>query len=374
MSAIIKGELGFKIVALGPRGAATRLFEQSRAWTNEDWQRADGQGAPGEPVMDWASFNVGFTSDDTACRAFFFGTGVTRKEFRRLGPETKTAMFRGMDHLVIVLDQGEPNFADGLADAWSELEDTPNVTVVGLDGHPGGSVTLGARELAVTPLPEADIAWWFDTLLLRLLADEEANRLDEEGDDDDDVKRLGEAISMIVAKNMERIQVMELEAPWQMLLSPIWEPGPNGTAVRRAFIAPASMREHYYEGPARELLQSAGLIDVVLALSEHGPSTDLADLKALYCDAEAPFVQVADTWSDELGGLSLLLADIARRARAGVTARDMLDDTQTNAQTEALHAIETEYASALSRAPMRKLLKSMRPMGLAPRRPWWKFW
>src|SRR6516225_6195729 len=98
----LNGETAHKVVVIGERGRPSHLLERRPSdWTIANWKRADDQGGPGEPVMDWASFDVGLEIEGTPHRVFFFGHGISRVDLVRLGPETKTAMFKRIDHLVV---------------------------------------------------------------------------------------------------------------------------------------------------------------------------------------------------------------------------------------------------------------------------------
>ena len=84
MPMIANGETMHKVVLLGPRGAATHLLEhRPREWKAEKWWRSDGQGEPGEPPMDGASFNESFTADGAKHRAYFFAHGISVDDFDR---------------------------------------------------------------------------------------------------------------------------------------------------------------------------------------------------------------------------------------------------------------------------------------------------
>ena len=360
------GETMHKVVLLGPRGAATHLLEhRPHEWMAENWKRADGQGEVGEPPMDWASFNEPFRVDGAPHRAYFFGHGIASADFERLGPQTKAAMFKRMDHLVLVLDGSERG---GLAGSiGDDLGDTlPAITAVGIHGSSASAADLGGRKVVpVTLLADAGIPAWMRDFLPRLastLAPAEAQPAGSAA-----------VIGSMVSANLERVQFAGLTEQWEILLSPIWEPGPTGAAVRRAFLAPRSMRAHYFEGAALEVLRSPNLGAIVAAMAQHADARHpIADLKDLYCDPEAPFVEVSKVWTSELGALSLLLADVARRARVGATVQQLLAHELSPEQSEALRGIEEDFMAAMGNAPVDLLLKATRDLAGVQRRPWRK--
>jgi hypothetical protein len=364
------GEVSHKVVLLGPRGAATHFLEHRPPdWKGEGWTRLDGQGEVGEPPIDWASFNEPFLVGGTKHRAYFFGHGLASEDFAQLGEQTKTAMFKRMDHLLLVLDGAAPGFERSIG---GEVGDLPSpISAVGIRGHAAGNVEIGGRTVAVTALSDGEVPGWLQDFL-PLLANTRARPTVFE-------KPTTDALTSIVTANLARFHFATLTEPWELLLSPIWEPGPDGNAVRRVFLAPRSMRAHYFEGAARELLLNPSLGAIVAAMAQPGnPPPPLADVKALYCEPEAPFLEVAKVWTPAHGALSLLAADAARRARVGATAQQLLVNAPSPEQSKALLDIEAEYQAALGSAPVDELVRATadlaRSRDIKRGKPWWKFW
>lgn len=186
-------------------------------------------------------------------------------------------------------------------------------------------------------------------------------------------------IGSIVSANLQRARLAELTEPWEILLSPVWEPGPTGAAVRRAVLAPRSMRAHYFEGAALDLLRSPDLGAVLAAMARREDARHpRVELKQLYCAPDAPFVEVSKVWTPELEVMSLLLADAARCARVGATVPQLLARGLAPEQSAALRQIEADYMAAMNDAPVDALVQAMAklapPGGDARRRPWWRFW
>ena len=146
--------------------------------------------------------------------------------------------------------------------------------------------------------------------------------------------------------------------------------------MRRAFLAPRSMRAHYFEGAAAEVLRSPQIAAIVAAVAQRRDTLHpLTDLKGLYCDPEAPFVEVSKAWTSQLGGLSLLEPDVARRARAGATVAQLLAHDLLPGQSECLSRIEAEYMAEVATAPFDVLVKALAPPKAKDgSRPRWKFW
>lgn len=225
--------------------------------------------------------------------------------------------------------------------------------------------------MPVTLLADTDIAGWLRDFLPRLASAATPAR-PQPGSS-------AEAVASIVSANLERVQLTALSDPWEILLSPIWERGPTGAAVRRAFLAPRSMRAHYFEGAAREVLQRSDLAAVMAAMAPRQDARHpIADLEALYCSPEAPIVEVAKVWTPELRALSLRLADAARRARVGATVEQLSTLELSPEQSEALARIESDFMTAMRDAPVDELVKALRDPtrqgGDEQPRPWWKLW
>jgi hypothetical protein len=187
----------------------------------------------------------------------------------------------------------------------------------------------------------------------------------------------------IVAANLARVEFAALTAPWEITLSPIWERGPTGSTVRRGTLAPRAMRAHYFEGAALDLLRRPDLDAIVIAMAQRmnerpDPRHPPADLENLYCAAEAPFVEVSNTWTPELGALSLVIADAARRARVGATVEQIMAYELSPEQSDSLNALEDDFRMAVIEAPVDDLVEAMADpasdRAAKPRKPWWRFW
>jgi hypothetical protein len=138
-------------------------------------------------------------------------------------------------------------------------------------------------------------------------------------------------VRALVATNLRDFVLAELRADWDMILSPVWEDAPSGLAIRRVGVMPRSMRAHYLDGDARALLDSDDLVHVVAAtLVQMNRDARLAirvfrELSDLYADAGAPYRILETPWQLSLGVLTAIIADAARKARVGMSPREIID-------------------------------------------------
>jgi hypothetical protein len=186
-----------------------------------------------------------------------------------------------------------------------------------------------------------------------------------------------EARRTLVETNLADFHLSTPDERWQILLSPIWERASDGRSCRRGFLATPAMRQHYWEGEAAALLRSPRLPELVAAvLAEPDVHERLAEVRAFYCDPDAPYRAVDEAWSEELGGLSLVLAEIARRGHAGASADEILAGPPSPARRERVESLEAEMEQQLSALSVEEMLAAFARAGLAPApsRPWWKFW
>ncbi len=185
---------------------------------------------------------------------------------------------------------------------------------------------------------------------------------------DQEAKRaLGELVRGIIQRNLFDFEVFSLRGDFEVVLSPIWERGPTGNAIRRAALLKRSMRAHYFEGKARSFLESAEVVDVSAALLQREVAIsprDAAGLFSLYCSSEAPYLELEDEpWSEVLGGISLVIADAARQARVGISARQIIFPGHAAAATASakleLDRIEHNHVLAVVTAPVEELLRAL---------------
>jgi hypothetical protein len=160
---LLNGEIAHKLVLLGARGAAAHVLRHlPEAWDAERWFAGEGLGEPGEPPIDVISFNVSLPHDEKHHRLFFFGHGIAEIDFITLGPETRTAMFKRMDHLIVVLDGGAPHFGSCLIGMIGEAPYRLNA--IGVRGWSGPALEIEGRTVAVTSLVDEAIAPWLESL------------------------------------------------------------------------------------------------------------------------------------------------------------------------------------------------------------------
>lgn len=171
--------------------------------------------------------------------------------------------------------------------------------------------------------------------------------------------RIARLVELVVTTNLHDSNVASLSRGWDILISPVWEPGPNGRAIRRAVLLTRSMRAHYYEGDARLALTSPEIGRAIQSLAKRNDAQlPLGDLRNLYCDEEAPYVALEDEWSPEVGRISLLLADAARRARVGITLTELCDpESDQHHGIAKIISFEESYMAAMMTAPVDELLR-----------------
>jgi hypothetical protein len=187
---------------------------------------------------------------------------------------------------------------------------------------------------------EGEGAQWLETFAAELEAFESAPR--------------AEVIERVVSMNLKQVSIGRLEDSWELLLSPVWELGPDGNVVRRVFVAPSSMRAHYFEGAAAEALRHPRIADLVeLIMSER---RRLEGLHALYCDEDAPVLPVSTRWSREVAEVSLCLAEVARCARAGATIEAQLSGERPALK---LRELEAAYFGAVAKMPVRQVVNDL---------------
>ena len=174
---------------------------------------------------------------------------------------------------------------------------------------------------------------------------------------------LGDIARALVTNNFADYQVCELTRGWEIVLSPVWEPL-DGKSVRRACLQPRSMRAHYFEGPARALLESEiGMIVTGAGLSMASDQLQqiVAEIQELYCPADAPYV-VTDTVGDpSLAVVSAILADVARKARVGMTPQEIVAcyEGESNAKLVELAQVEAAVFEQARDAPVDELVAAL---------------
>jgi hypothetical protein len=175
MSIVRDGQRLFKIVVIGARGVPARLLEAIRRDRPVDgWYREDGMGKPGEPLIDTVMFHVPIPHRDESSRAYVFGFGIAPDDFRTLGPQTRTAMFKGLDHLVLAVDE-EPvgmQFIGPLEETFDAA--WPSVEIAVLGEAPIALLTLDRAKL--TRVDAAHAVEWLDhTMAEHLVASRRAS-------------------------------------------------------------------------------------------------------------------------------------------------------------------------------------------------------
>lgn len=169
MPMLASGELTFKIVFLGPRGAAGHVFaRRPETWQSERWVHEEGLGEPGEPPMDHTSFDLAREHAGRRHRLYFFGHGISADDFVTLGAATRRAMFTRMDRLVVVLDGTAPQLAASLAADASVPTD--GATAIGVRGWSGPPLVIGGRTVEVTPVTDDGVAAWLEAFVQATVA------------------------------------------------------------------------------------------------------------------------------------------------------------------------------------------------------------
>jgi len=178
-----------------------------------------------------------------------------------------------------------------------------------------------------------------------------------------DSRSIERTARQMLALNVADYHFAGLSRGWELTLAPIWEMGPEGEVTRRVWLAPRDMRAHYYEGPARAFLDGPELGPVAFTVMERvlaDPdrlSALVEDLRTVYVEPDAPSKHLDVAWADAQGVLSYVLADIARKARIGMTAEEIVasHDGRAAADTR-LVQIEQAYFDRMASAPVEELL------------------
>lgn len=173
---------------------------------------------------------------------------------------------------------------------------------------------------------------------------------------------LGEIARGIITANLANFHVCDLSDGWEIVLAPIWEPFDSHTG-RRASMQPRSMREHYYEGPARQLLESEHIIYCVAAAlqNEERLGEIVPELRALYCSDEAPYFPLDTVGDPTFAVVSAVIADAARKARVGMTAAEIIADYNGNPspKLEMLEMLEGAFMENVADAPVDELVAAL---------------
>jgi hypothetical protein len=178
----------------------------------------------------------------------------------------------------------------------------------------------------------------------------------------DSESSLGDIAKAIIADNLAHYHVCDLSDGWEIVLAPIWEPF-DGHAGRRASLQPRSMREHYFEGPARELLESEHIQYVVAAAfqSDDRIGQIVGELRALYCSDDAPYFPLDVAGEPTIAVVSAVIADAARKARVGMTAAEIIADYNgtPSPKLEMLEMIEGAFMENVADAPVEELVAAL---------------
>ena len=180
----------------------------------------------------------------------------------------------------------------------------------------------------------------------------------------DEHASLDEIIQALVTNNVADYKICELTRGWEIVLSPVWEPV-AGKAVRRACLQPRSMRGHYFEGPARAMIESeVGRMVVGAGLSmgeEHLPQI-IGEMTELYCTPDAPYLVTDTAASTGLAVVSAVIADVARKARVGMTAKDIVAcyEGATHPKLVELAQVEAEVFAKANDAPVEELVAALK--------------
>lgn len=128
---------------------------------------------------------------------------------------------------------------------------------------------------------------------------------------------------VLATAKLERASPEEPIPGNRMVPSPIWETV-GGGAGRRASIVPSGITAYYFEGRAREVLESTGpkLAAHALATASIVPlAWLLRPVRGIWVSPSAPLVDKREGAAPVL--LSLVLADIGRTAHAGATDEEI---------------------------------------------------
>lgn len=151
----------------------------------------------------------------------------------------------------------------------------------------------------------------------------------------------------ILSENLSRPMLEELSESTRLFVSPIWEPEAEGTrATRRACVLPKAFEGHYYAGATRGFLEARGPeLAASLYTSLLGtPSlalTAVRHVRALYQHDQAPSLPIELAYEAPMNLVSLLLAEVGRRHRAG------LDEASIVASFDTSEALSEELAESI---------------------------
>jgi hypothetical protein len=179
----------------------------------------------------------------------------------------------------------------------------------------------------------------------------------------DEQASLDELIQALVTNNLADFKICELTRGWEIVLSPVWEPL-DGKAVRRACLQPRSMRNHYFEGPARAMIESeVGRMVIGAGLTMAGEELPqiIGEMTELYCTPDAPYFVTDTDASTSLAVVSAVIADVARKARVGMTAKDIVAcyEGATHPKLVELAHVEAALFAQANDAPVDELVAAL---------------
>jgi hypothetical protein len=180
----------------------------------------------------------------------------------------------------------------------------------------------------------------------------------------DENASLDEIIQALVTNNLADYKVCELTRGWEIVLSPVWEPL-GGKAVRRACPQPRSMRDHYFEGAARAMIESeVGRMVVGAGLPMAGDQLPqiIGEMRELYCTPDAPYFATDTAASTNLAVVSAMIADVARKARVGMTPKDIVDcyEGANHPKLVELARVEAAVFAQANDAPVDELVAALK--------------
>jgi hypothetical protein len=192
---------------------------------------------------------------------------------------------------------------------------------------------------------------------------------EDESANEAELTAVGNLIRRIVSTNMFDFEVAPLASGLEVVLSPIWESGEDGKVIRRAAILPKTMRAHYFEGAARRVLEGPDIVELAIGMTVlHAEKRPLGELRSFYGAEGAPYATIDERWSEKTGSLSLVLADIARLARAGLTPRQMFDgDFESPAARAALARLDSFEMECMREVSSKALDEQLDVLRASPR-------
>jgi tetratricopeptide (TPR) repeat protein len=140
----------------------------------------------------------------------------------------------------------------------------------------------------------------------------------------------------ILSENLARPMLEDLSESTRLFVSPIWEPEAEGTrATRRASVLPKAFERHYYDGEARRFLEARGpelaaSLYTSLLRSPAFALTAVRQVRAIYQHDQAPSLPIEIAYEAPMNLLSLLLAEIGRRHRAGLDEASIVASFDTS--------------------------------------------